>query len=129
MKEIIFVTLAEVIDIHADQIRRYGGESGIRDIGLLSSAIAMPYASFSEVFLHSDIYEMAAAYAFHISQNYPFVDGNKRAALASALVFLELNGISLSDPKGILYELMMSLARGETTKPEFAKNLKGLNND
>lgn len=126
MKEILFLTLAEIIDIHADQIKRYGGEPGIRDIGLLSSAIAMPYASFSEVFLHSDIYEMAAAYAFHISQNHPFIDGNKRTALASALVFLELNGISLSDPDGILYDAMISLASGEIRKPEFAKILKGL---
>lgn len=126
MKEIIFLTLAEVIEIHADQVNRYGGEHGIRDIGLLSSAIAMPYASFSEVFLHSDIYEMAAAYAFHISQNHPFIDGNKRTALASALVFLELNGISLSDPNGILYDAMISLATGEIRKPEFAKILKGL---
>lgn len=126
MKEIIFLTLAEVIDVHADQIKRYGGDPGIRDIGLLSSAIAMPYASFSEVFLHSDIYEMAAAYTFHISQNHPFIDGNKRTALASALVFLELNDISLSDPDGILYNTMVSLASGELRKPEFAKILKGL---
>ena len=126
MTNIIFLTLAEVVEIHKDQIERYGGSSGIRDIGLLSSAVAMPYASFSSEFLHADIYEMAAAYAFHICQNHPFVDGNKRTALASALVFLELNGISISDPKEKLYDAMIKLATGKINKPEFAKILKDL---
>ncbi len=126
MKEIIFLTLAEVIEIHADQIRRYGGGAGIRDMNLLSSAVAMPYASFSGSFLHSDVYEMAAAYAFHISQNHPFVDGNKRTALASALVFLELNGISIADAEGKLYKAMMSIASGERDKPVFAAILRDL---
>ncbi|MDI6800525.1 MAG: type II toxin-antitoxin system death-on-curing family toxin [Thermodesulfovibrionales bacterium] len=83
-KEIIFLTLAEVIDIHTDQIEKYGGSMGIRDKNLLYSAIAMPSASFYRTFLHSDIFEMAAAYVYHISQNHPFIDGNKRTALASA---------------------------------------------
>jgi len=69
---------------------------------------------------------MAAAYAFHLCQNHPFVDGNKRTALASALVFLELNGIAVSDPEGRLYDAMLSLASGDMGKEEFAKILKGL---
>jgi death-on-curing protein len=128
MKNITFLTLAEVIEIHTDQIQRYGGADGVRDINLLSSAVAMPYASFSGSFLHVDIYEMAAAYAFYISQNHPFVDGNKRTALASALVFLELNKISISDPKGKLYKTMISLATGNLSKAEFAEALKSLKN-
>jgi len=123
MTNITFLTLAEVVDIHKDQIARYGGGSGIRDIGLLSSAVAMPYASFSSEFLHRDIYEMAAAYAFHICQNHPFVDGNKRTALASALVFLELNGIIISDEGGKLYDAMIAIANGGMNKTEFAKIL------
>lgn len=126
MNKIIFLTLAEVIDIHTDQIKRYGGHDGIRDINLLSSAAAMPYASFSSEFLHEDIYEMAAAYAFHICRNHPFIDGNKRAALASALVFLELNGISISDPKGRLYDAMIKLASGNLGKTELATILRNL---
>ena len=125
-KAITFLTLAEVIDIHTDQIKRYGGHEGVRDMNLLSSAVSMPYASFSGSFLHADLYEMAAAYAFHISQNHPFFDGNKRTALASALVFLELNGISISDHGGKLYEVMMSLASGNLSKAEFANILKSL---
>jgi death-on-curing protein len=124
MKKIYFLTLAEVIEIHSDQIKRYGGRAGIRDITLLSSAVAMPYASFSGDFLYSDIYEMATAYAFHICQNHPFIDGNKRTALASALVFLELNGISISDPEDKLYDSMMNIASGKMTKEEFADILR-----
>lgn len=126
MKKTTFLTLAEVLETHADQIEKYGGADGVRDINLLSSAIAMPSAAFSGSFLHSDIYEMAAAYAFHISQNHPFVDGNKRTALASALVFLELNGITISDHRGKLFDAMMSIAKGKLDKTRFANLLKKL---
>ena len=126
MKKITFLTLVEVVEIHSDQIQHYGGSEGIRDMNLLSSAVAMPYASFSGMFLHSDLHEMAAAYAFHICQNHPFVDGNKRTALASALIFLELNGVSVSDSQGKLYEAMVSLASGDVNKVDFAKLLREL---
>lgn len=126
MKEITFLTLAEVVEIHADQVQRYGGSDGVRDMNLLSSAVAMPYASFSGSFLHSDIYEMAAAYAFHICQNHPFIDGNKRTALASSLVFLELNGISVLDAGGKLYDAMIAIANGQMSKLEFVIILKHL---
>ena len=126
MKKIIFLTLAEVIEIHADQIEQYGGRDGIRDINLLSSAIAAPHATFSGDFLHRDICEMAAAYAFYVSQNHPFVDGNKRTALVSALVFLEINGIGISDPDEKLYESMTKIASGKMTREEFALILRKL---
>ncbi|MFZ3091631.1 MAG: type II toxin-antitoxin system death-on-curing family toxin [Nitrospirota bacterium] len=126
MKKTAFLTLAEVIEIHNDQIQRYGGHKGIRDMSLLSSAAAMPYATFSGRFLHADIYEMAAAYAFHICQNHPFIDGNKRAALASALVFLEMNGVSISDPEGKLYKAMIGLSVGKLNKTGLAKIFRGL---
>jgi death-on-curing protein len=120
VKDITFLTLAEVIEIHADQIARYGGSSGIKDINLLSSAVAMPYAFLQDRFLHSNLFEMAAAYAYHISQNHPFIDGNKRTGLATALVFLELNGISVSDPEGKLYDAIISLASGKLDKAGLA---------
>ena len=126
MKKINFLTLAEVIEIHENQIRHYSGYGGIRDINLLSSAAAMPQASFSERLLHSDILEMAAAYAFHICQNHPFIDGNKRAALASALVFLEMNGISIEDPSGELYGVMVNMASGKLNKSQLAEILRRL---
>jgi death-on-curing protein len=126
MRKITFLTLAEIVNIHTDQIDRYGGHKGVRDINLLSSAVAMPYASFSEKFLHPDIFEMAAAYAYHISQNHPFLDGNKRTALASALIFLELNRISISDPEGELYGSIIQITSGKLGKTEFANILKSL---
>ncbi len=126
MKDVLFLTLAEVVDIHSNQMRLYGGLPGIRDINLLSSAIAMPHASFHGEYLHNDIYEMAAAYAFHIGKNHPFVDGNKRTALVSALVFLELHGISISDFQGKLYDAMLDLSTGKLNKSELASILRKL---
>lgn len=126
MTDIVFLTLAEVIEIHSDQIERYGGSPGIRDLNLLSSAVAMPSASFGRDYLHADIYEMAAAYAFHIAQNHPFIDGNKRAALASALVFLAMNGISITAQTNKLYDAMIAVASGKFGKTEFADVLRAL---
>ncbi len=87
MAEPIFLTLGEVVKIHLAQVERYGGPSAIRDLALLQSAVAMPGASYGKEWLHRDLYEMAAAYAFHISQDQPFIDGNKRTALTCTLVF------------------------------------------
>src|SRR3990172_8386367 len=126
MKKITFLTLVEVVEIHADQIQHYGGSEGIRDMNLLSSAVAMPYASFSGRFIHSDLYEMAGAYAFHISQNHPFVNGNKRTALAAALVFLEMNGVTIRDPGWKLYDVMVNLASGSLSKTGFAEVMRSL---
>jgi len=122
----LFLTLAEVIDIHKDQIEQYGGGSGIRDLGFLQSALAQPESSFSGEWLHLDLYEMAAAYAYHICNNHPFIDGNKRTALAASLVFLELNGISILDPKHKLLDVMWQTAKGKLDKDELAKILRKL---
>ena len=90
-----FLTLDEVLGIHADQIRRYGGTAGLRDLSLLQSALSMPQATFDDEYLHGTLLEMAAAYLFHLARNHPFVDGIKRTALMCALVFLGLNGYRL----------------------------------
>lgn len=126
MVEPTFLSLAEVIEVHADQFRRYGGQEGVRDFGLLESALAQPEASFAGEWLHKGWYEMAAAYAYHLCQNHPFVDGNKRTALACALVFLELNGMTIHDPHGLLKGAMSRVASGKMSKPEFAQLLGGL---
>jgi death-on-curing protein len=122
----IYLTLAEVIAIHSNQIDLYGGQPGMRDLGLLQSAVAQPEAGFGGQWLHEDIFAMAAAYAFHICQNHPFVDGNKRTALASALVFLEMNGISLEDPKRKLLKAMLNMTQGELSRQQFAQVLRML---
>ena len=126
MADPVFLTLAEVIEVHVDQIRRYGGPAGLRDLGLLQSALAQPQASFAGQWLHNDLYAMAGAYAYHLCQNHPFIDGNKRTALASALVFLELNGISLLDPRGRLKNAMFRIASGKMKKEEFERLLRKL---
>jgi death-on-curing protein len=126
VREPVFLTLAEVIEVHADQITRYGGQGGVRDFGLLESALAQPEASFAGEWLHRDLHEMASAYAFHLCQNHPFLDGNKRTALACALIFLELNGLSLRDPKGLLEDAMLKVASGKRNKTELAQFLREL---
>lgn len=113
MTEPDFLTLADVLEIHADQIRRYGGNGSIRDISLLDSAVAMAQASYGSQYLHPTLYEMSAAYAYHISENQPFVDGNKRTGLAAALTFLKLNGIEIKDEKGKLHRVMLKVGTGQ----------------
>jgi len=108
--------MAEVLLIYEDQIRNYGGMYGIRDTALLSSALALPESRYGGEYLHLGIPEMAAAYAYHISENHPFIDGNKRAALASALVFLDINGYEFDCDEEVLYNTMMSVAKGELSK-------------
>jgi len=120
VKAPLFLTLDEVLAIHADQVRRYGGTGGIRDVGLLSSALGTVQATFDGRYLHSTLEEMAAAYLFHISQNHPFVDGNKRVALAAALIFLRMNGIRVEAVEDELVDLAWGVARGEISKSQVA---------
>ena len=119
--DVAFLTLDEVVAIHRDQIERYGGSLGVRDWGLLRSAIAMPAATFGGQFLHTDLYEMAAAYLFHIVQNHPFVDGNKRVGAVAADVFLALNGMRLAASEDQFGELVLATARGESSKSAIAE--------
>ncbi len=116
--EPVFLTLDEVLGIHADQIRRYGGSSGLRDLALLQSALAMPETTFADEFLHATVFEMAGAYLFHIARNHPFVDGNKRTALMCALVFLGLNDEHLNADPDALFALVDGVAAGSVEKAE-----------
>ena len=119
-----FLTLEDVLFLHTEQLRRHGGSAGIRDQGGLESAVAMPQSNFGGEWAHPDLYQMAAAYAFHIAESQAFVDGNKRAALAAALVFLELNGITVADPQGVLFQAMIAFATKKLNKPGFGKVLQ-----
>lgn len=114
----VFLTLTEVLDIHRDQIERYGGTAGIRDLELLKSALGLPAATFAGDFLHADLPEMAAAYLFHIVRNHPFLDGNKRTGTVAALVFLLLNGCSFQAPENKLVDIVVAVASGKMTKAE-----------
>jgi death on curing protein len=115
-----FLSLAEVLEIHQDQVARYGGANGIRDIELLKSALGMPPATYGGQFLHTDIYEMAAAYLFHLAKNHPFVDGNKRVGAVAALVFLDLNGFVFDAPEEDFAEMVLAVARGDLGKADVA---------
>ncbi|MBN2475889.1 MAG: type II toxin-antitoxin system death-on-curing family toxin [Pirellulales bacterium] len=115
-----FLHVEDVLDLHAAQVTLYGGEHGVRDMGLLESAVAQPQATFGGEHLHKDLFEMAAAYLFHIVQNHPLLDGNKRTGAVAALVFLDINGIEIDAPKGSLYDLTMSVAMGQTDKAQIA---------
>lgn len=126
----VFFTLDEVLAIHADQIDSFGGSHGLRDAGLLESAVAMPQAGFGGELLHPTLAEQAAAYLFHLAKNHPFVDGNKRVALAVALTFLRMNGVQVHAPVDEIAELTERVAGGEASKAEVAvyldRNARGV---
>ena len=121
MSDIDFLSLQDVLLAHQDQIARYGGDPSVRDIGLLESAIAQPQATFGGAFLHDFPFGMAAAYLFHIVQNHPFVDGNKRSGVVAALLFLELNNVAIDAPAGSIYEQTIAVANGLAGKPELTE--------
>jgi death on curing protein len=121
-----FLTVEDVLLLHEEQLARYGGGGGMRDPGGLESAVAIPGATFDGRFVHPDLFAMASAYAFHIAQNQPFVDGNKRTGLAAALVFLDLNGVAIADPRGRLYAAMIDLSGRRLDKEGLAALLREL---
>jgi death-on-curing protein len=120
----VFLSLAEVLEIHRDQIERYGGYAGLRDLGLLQSALAMPAAGFGGRYLHSDLIEMAAAYLYHIVQNHPFIDGNKRTGAVASIVFLSLNGVELEADEIHLEQLVVDVPKGKARKSIVADFLR-----
>ena len=122
----LFLDLDHVIRLHRSLIEEYGGLEGVRDVGLLLSAIAMPQAAYDGEYLHSDIFEMAAAYLYHIVQNHSFLDGNKRTGAAAAIVFLAMNDIQIDNDEEGLVELTLSVATGQAGKAEIAEFFRSL---
>jgi len=119
-----FLDKKNLLTFHENQLKTYGGISGIRDEGLLDSALEQPEASFGGVYMHSDIFHMAAAYGYHICQNHPFLDGNKRTALIAMYMFLFVNGYQIALDKKSLYALVMGVANGEIDKDQLADFLR-----
>jgi death-on-curing protein len=109
-----------VLAIHEDQIRLYGGTYEVRDASALDAALHMPQAQFSGQFLHPTIFHMAAAYGFHISQNHPFLDGNKRTTGMAMFTFLQLNGLEPTATEVDYYQTMMAVASGQMSKEQLA---------
>ena len=119
-----FLSQTVVLKIHERQIERFGGTPGIRDEGLLESALAQPQVTFGGELLHTTIYEQAAAYLYHIAMNHPFIDGNKRTAFAAMDTFLRLTGYSLNLTDEQAYRLVMQVAQGRMSKAEVSTYLE-----
>jgi death on curing protein len=118
-----FLDVEDVLELHATLIVEHGGSDGIRDRGLLESAVAQPMASFGGEFLHQDLFEMAAALLVSLVGNHPFVDGNKRTGLAAMLMFLELNEYSV-DESHALVDITLAVASGSMSKAQVAQLLR-----
>lgn len=117
----LFLTVSEVLEIHALQVRLFGGDPGVLNRGLLESAIAQPQFAFAGEFVHPDLPTMAAAYLFQIANNDPFADGNKRTATHAALTFLRLNGIKLQLDVDHTEQTVIAVASGSMTKEQLAE--------
>ena len=120
MKEIVFLEKDHILRLHENAIQDYGGSTFIRDEKLLESALAQPEATFDREYLHESIYLMAAAYFFHISQNQPFSDGNKRTGLLAMYAFLKTNGYTLNASNEEIHPILLEVANGILDKNDLA---------
>ena len=114
MNEPIWLDVEILIDLHAEQLALFGGPDGIRDQGMLESALGRPINKFTNG--ETDLAALAAAYAFGIARNHPFIDGNKRAAFGALIVFLGLNDIDFLVPSESATAMILSLASGEVNE-------------
>lgn len=118
MNDPIFLTLDQVLRIHAYQIEHFGGSAAVLDLAKVESAIAQPRQGFAGQYVHEDLPAMAAAYLFHLVQNHGFEDGNKRTGTHAAIVFLELNGCEIDLPVGETEALVLAVAAGTKKKED-----------
>ncbi len=121
LSEVVFLDAAEVERAHAAAIVVSGGSPGLRDRGMLESAVATPQTTVFGDLAHPTLAKMAAALAYSLAQNHPFVDGNKRAACTAALIFLELNGHALTIPQSEWEDVFVRLADGKIPRDELAE--------
>ena len=122
----IFLSLDEVLEIHDNQLERFGGRPGILNLSLLESALAQPQATFDGQFLLADLIEMAAAYLFHIVQNHPLQNGNEHVGAVAAIVFLLINGLDIELTNEQLESLVLETASGELKREQIAARLRGI---
>jgi len=122
MTEWVWIDPAVVLAVHEEQLAEHGGSPGVRDMGLLESALARPVnlAAYGK----PDVAELAASYGFGIARNHPFVDGNKRTAFVSVELFLRLNGYRLSADDSACVLTMLAVAAGEMDEANFADWLR-----
>ena len=122
----IFLDLDKIHRLHISLVETYGGTLGTRDEGLLESAISQPRAMFAGSYLHEFPFEMAAAYLFHIVQNHPFLDGNKRTGAAAAIVFLSMNDIDIAADEDGLIDITLATATGKADKAVIAEFFRSI---
>jgi death-on-curing protein len=123
-KKIVFLKISQVLFIHDQMVKRFGGSHGIRDIGLIESAVARPQATFGGKHLYSSLFDRAAALLQSLLKKHPFVDGNKRTALVSAGVFLKKNGYKLINNHKQEVEFAIRVDNGNLTVEQISKWLK-----
>ena len=124
---VLFLRVEDVVELHRVGLAKWGGQDGVRSAPELASAVGMAEQTYGGQYLHEDLFEMAAAYAFHVAQNQPFVDGNKRAAVAAALIFLEINGVAYGP--GVdsqIFDALIAIAKREMTKSKLARLFRDL---
>jgi death-on-curing protein len=119
MREPIWLGLTDVIDMHNEQLAIFGGPAGIRDRGMLESALARPVNRWH--YGETDLAALAASYAFGIAKNHPFVDGNKRAAFHALMVFLRVNGVAFAPKSAEATSIILSLAAGEVSEESLTR--------
>ena|SRR5262245_23806932 len=117
--EPVWLTYAQVIAMHSRQLRRFGGAPGLRDDGLLRSALEWPPNKWH--YEQADLVALAAAYAFGLAKNHAFVDGNKRIAFMTMVVFLRRNGVHFAPDQAHATAIMISLAAGEVSEESLAR--------
>jgi death on curing protein len=122
--DIHFLDLNQVREIHQSQLDLHGGSAGLRDEGLLRSALSQPEASFGGKWLHANLHEMASAYLFSLVSNHPFVDGNKRVGAVATVVFLRMNGLVMDVDQDVYAELVLAVASGKATRDDVVTFLR-----
>lgn len=120
----LFLAKHSVLEIHDEQIAEHGGDPALLDEGLLESALAQPQAGFGGQYLHEDLFAMAAAYVFHLANNHPFADGNKRTALGAAVLFLAANGYRVIGEGTELADLVLEMVEQRRDKTWMAEQLR-----
>lgn len=124
MDEPRFLSIDEVLYLHAESLARFGGSAGIGDPGLVESALGSAQNAFW--YGHGNLYDIAAAYAYHIAEAQAFVDGNKRTGAAAAITFLRVNGVKFPKDDGSVYAALIQIAEKQLDKPGLAAVLRRL---
>jgi death-on-curing protein len=118
MSDPLFLTSEQIQYLHRLSLEAHGGQDGLRDPAAFESAVVQPHNTW--LYAQGDLFDVAAAYAFHLAESQAFIDGNKRTGMAAALVFLRINKISIGEATETLHQAMIGIAKREIAKPQLA---------